>query len=415
MGSLGSHANALCRLSLALGSRPLEARCKEGHRFGFGRFRTGRAAEHPWSHAVASGTVGISAIAVYEPPWRLSNDWFGATIPRKFVQHTGIESRCISEEDEITMALPAAENLQRDVNCDLRDCVGVVFASPSLVPSVVGRKYFDGARVRKESPSYIARQFTNCLGLTVERAVGINWFCSGYTKALSLVLHCILPKITLRPDQFLLVVTASRISRITDYACAQTAPLFGDMATLTVLARTDSQKYPVHFELLGAGAEMSPVDGVLFDFHWRRDVLVPTREGGCDRDPQRLVFSLNGLGIGDAAPRAMATATADLLRMTDVRPEDVRFVVPHQAGSGIVRFAAMKLEAIGIDGEVINGLTGDVGNVSSSSIPYALKQAWHVLDGTIACPSAGVGPPGEARVSQGCILLRAAQRRGESG
>jgi 3-oxoacyl-[acyl-carrier-protein] synthase III len=380
-----------------------------------GRFRAARVGEHPGCSVATSETVGISAIAVYEPPWRLSNDWFGTSIPRKFVQHTGINSRCISEEDEITMALRAAESLQRELDFDLRDCVGVVLASPSLVPGVVARKYFDGVFVRRESPNYVARQFANRLGLAVDRVVGINWFCSGYAKALSLVKHCILPKMTLRPDQFLLVATASRISRITDYSCAQTAPLFGDMATLTVLAKVDSQKYPVHFVLVGASAEMMPVDGVLFDFHWRRNVLVPTREGSCDRDPQRLVFSLNGLGIGDAAPRAMAKATADLIRMAGVRREDVRFVVPHQAGSAIVRFATMELEALGIGGEVINGLTSEVGNVSSCSIPYALKQAWHVLDGTIACPSAGVGPPGEARVSQGCILLRAPQHHGGSG
>jgi len=37
--------------------------------------------------------LGISAIVVYEPPWRLGNDWFGEGLPRKFAQHTGIQSR----------------------------------------------------------------------------------------------------------------------------------------------------------------------------------------------------------------------------------------------------------------------------------------------------------------------------------
>ncbi len=358
-------------------------------------------------------SVGIAAIAIYEPPWRLSNGWFGASLPRKFVQHTGIESRHISEEDEVTMALRAGESLRCELDYDLRDCVGVVFASPSLVPVAVAKKYLDRSLVNRENPSYVARQFVNRLGIAADRAVGINWFCSGYPKALSLALslvnHRSPPIVSLGRDQFLLVVTASRISRIMDYACLQTAPLFGDMATLTVLARPDSRKYPAHFIVLGAEAETVPADAVLFDFHRRQDVLVPTPDGRSAREPQRVVFSLNGLGIGDAAPRAMANATANLLRATGVPPENVQFVVPHQAGSGIVRFAAMKLETIGVGGEVINGLTSQIGNVSSCSIPYALKQAWHVLDGTIACPAAGVGPPGEAKVSQGCILLRRAK------
>ena len=67
----------------------------------------------------------------------------------------------------------------------------------------------------------------------------------------------------------------------------------------------------------------------------------------------------------------------------------------------------MRLEGLGVRGEVVNGLTRDVGNVSSSSVPYALKQNWWRLGGTIVCPTAGVGGPGLAQVSQGCVILRA--------
>ncbi len=69
----------------------------------------------------------------------------------------------------------------------------------------------------------------------------------------------------------------------------------------------------------------------------------------------------------------------------------------------------MKLEEIGVRGEVINGLTSDVGNVSSCSVPYALRKTWNRLQGTIVCPTAGVGHPGDAEVSQGCIILQATE------
>jgi hypothetical protein len=67
----------------------------------------------------------------------------------------------------------------------------------------------------------------------------------------------------------------------------------------------------------------------------------------------------------------------------------------------------MKLETAGIRGEVVNGLTQHIGNVSSCSIPYALKKNWPRLSSFIACPTAAVGSPGAKEVSQGCILLRA--------
>src|SRR6185503_12317452 len=141
------------------------------------------------------------------------------------------------------------------------------------------------------------------------------------------------------------------------------------------------RKYPVHFQLLHASAERHPAEGVFFNYHLRQNVLAPTSDGGEQWYPQRLVYSLDGMGIADAAPRAMASALADALAATNTKAGNVRFVLPHQAGAGIVRLTAMKVEQLGVHGEVINGLTSHVGNVSSNSIPYGLKQCWSRLTG----------------------------------
>jgi hypothetical protein len=66
----------------------------------------------------------------------------------------------------------------------------------------------------------------------------------------------------------------------------------------------------------------------------------------------------------------------------------------------------MKMESLGIRGEVVNDIVGQVGNVSFCSIPYALQKKWGRLHGIIACPTAAVGNPGEREMSQGCVLLR---------
>ena len=352
-----------------------------------------------------SKSIGISAIATYEPTWVLGNDWFEGTIPRKFVQHTGTQSRPISWHDEVTMGIRAVDNLQRDSGCDLRDCAAMIFASPSFVPLNVARKYLDPQRARQERLMRAAHALGTQLNIPHCPVYALNWFCSGYAKALAVVQRQIVPMLGLGQNQFVLVVTASRISRITDYGCPQTGPLFGDMATATLLSRLDSPKYPVHFKLLHAHAEKQSAAGVFFDFALRENVLSPSLNGGKTRMSERLVFSLDGMGIADAAPRAMSSAVTKALHARGLRPEDVRFVVPHQAGTSIVRLATMKLEQLGIRAEVVNGLTSHVGNVSSCSIPYALKQIWNRLEGLIACPTAAVGAPGKAEVSQGCILL----------
>ena len=46
------------------------------------------------------------------------------------------------------------------------------------------------------------------------------------------------------------MVTASRISRITDYGCKQTAALFGDLATATLLAGRPLAEASPFFKLL---------------------------------------------------------------------------------------------------------------------------------------------------------------------
>ena len=252
--------------------------------------------------AIQPQAIGISAIAAYKPPWMLGNEWFSEILPRKFVQHTGILSRHISTEDEVALGIRAVESLQRESHCDVQDCAAVVFVSPSIVHASVARECLDEQQVWLKSINRAAQEFARRLGIPAARAYGINWGCSGYSKAFSIVQRRILPSVRLRPNQFVMVATASRISRITDYACKQTAPLFGDLATATMLSPTGSEKYPVRFELVLATARMQAAERVFFDYHVQENVLLPTPEGGRSCASRRLVFSLDGLGIADAAP-----------------------------------------------------------------------------------------------------------------
>ena len=355
--------------------------------------------------------IGISAIATHEPAWKLPNQWFADRIARKFVQHTGTQTRAISAEDEVGMGLRAVASLRRDTPCDLRDCCGIVFVSPSFLPPAIAARFLQPEARRSESVQQAAKTFARKLGVSGCPVVGMNWFCSGYAKALAAVQGRMVPAVKLERDGFILVVTATRISRITDFGCAQTAPLFGDLATATILARADSARYPIHFRLLSAYAAKEPTPHSFFDFALRQNVLLPRDDGGQGETPQRIVFSLDGLGIADVAPRAMASAVCEALQSKGLAKDQVKHVVPHQAGTGILRLAALKLEQLGIQGELVNGITSDVGNVSSSSIPYALKQKWHSLEGLIACPTAAVGSPGKPEVSKGCILLEASPSR----
>ena len=133
-----------------------------------------------------AANLGISAIATYQPPWVLGNDWFEGTIPRKFVHQTGIQSRTISEEDEVALAVRVAEILQRDTGCDWRNCAGLVFASPSFIPRPVAQQYLDGEHAREERLKRAARRFAHIIKLPECPRYAINWFCSGFARAMSI-------------------------------------------------------------------------------------------------------------------------------------------------------------------------------------------------------------------------------------
>jgi 3-oxoacyl-[acyl-carrier-protein] synthase III len=357
--------------------------------------------------AAFTPALGIAAIAVHEPGWQLGNGWFGDSMPRKFGHHTGIEARGISGDDEVTMGLHAVRVLTRDTGCDLAACRGILFVSPSLIPPSVARRHLAPEAAAAERPGRAARRLVRALGLAGCRAAGINWFCCGYSRALELVRRRWSGRLALRDEEYLLVVVATRISRITDYGCGQTAGLFGDMASATLLAPLSSRRHSVHFELVHAHAVRRPAERPFFDFHVRDGVPVPEPDGGVRREAGRLVYSIDGMGIAETAPRAMAAAVADGLTAAGLVPDEVRHVVPHQAGVGIVRFTGMQLESHGVRADLVNGLTRRTGNVSACSVPHALHHEWDRLAGLVVCPTAAVGAPGRAEVLQGCVVLRA--------
>jgi 3-oxoacyl-[acyl-carrier-protein] synthase III len=354
--------------------------------------------------------VGISAIAAFQPDWILPNDWFESNMARKFVRHTGILARPIAVEDEVALGRHAVENLVRETRCDLSDCVALVFVSPSFVPVPVARKHLSPTSVKQEQLSRAARRLASGLGIRSRHIFGVNSFCSGYARAMTMVLDKIVPATRPANEKFILVVTSSRISRITDFACKQSGALFGDLATATLVSRCDSKRYPVSLELLDASFRKKPANRPFFDFAVRQNVLFPTLGGGRAYDPKRIVFSMDGMGIADTAPRAMASAAVEACQATGLRPRDVQCIVPHQAGEGIVRLTGMKLEEAGFNASLINGMTRYTGNVSSGSVPAALRNLWGQLQGNILCPVAAVGGPGKSEVSQGCLVLRGVAR-----
>ena len=354
---------------------------------------------------MTSTSFGIAKIALHQPEQVIANHWYGESLPKKFVNHTGIEERHISFSDEVTMAVECIEQMLTESAIKQGDCAGLIFVTPSFVPMHIANRHMDREHARQEQPTRAAHHLVERLGLSPRKIVGMNGFCSGYAKACLHAKKKMLPALDLKKSEYVLLITSNRISRITDFGCRQSGALFGDFVTVSVLARTDSDLYPVRFELVDVCYGKQPVKRAYFDFSIKKNVLVPTPDGGREVLPDRLVFSMDGMGIADTAPRAMAASAAELLDANGINTSDVKHVVPHQAGNGIIRLASMKFEQMGLDADVVNGFAKEVGNVSSGSVPFALSKLWNDLEGYVLCPVAAVGSPGRPEVSQGCLLF----------
>ena len=60
---------------------------------------------------MTSTSFGIAKIALHQPEQVIANHWYGESLPKKFVNHTGIEERHISFSDEVTMAVECIEQM----------------------------------------------------------------------------------------------------------------------------------------------------------------------------------------------------------------------------------------------------------------------------------------------------------------
>ena len=188
-----------------------------------------------------------------------------------------------------------------------------------------------------------------------------------------------------RPDARVLLVTAEALSPLADPDDFDTAILFGDAATATVVFGPD------------AATVAGPTLGRL-----RRPILsargmpgailqVPAEGGGS--------IAMNGLRVYAEAVRSMIALLQSACEADSIAPIDLGLVVPHQANARIIRDVCQRL-GLPPDRALVH--LGDVGNTSSSSIPLALAamEARPALPRSIGLTAFGGG------VTAGAAVLR---------
>ncbi len=286
------------------------------------------------SHIIASGS--------YLPERILTNkelEQMVDTTDEWIYQRSGIKQRHIASENETTvsMAVEAARKAIRNAGVSPQDIDGVIVATTTpdnTFPSV-------------------AVSVQAALDIPVGIAFDVQAVCTGFVYALSVADNFIKGGQLKR----VLVIGAEKMSSVVDWEDRATCVLFADGAGAVLLeAREDSDGGILSTHLYADG---------------RMKELLYTN-GGVSTTGQSGKIVMQGREVFKNAVTLMADAVTAALEKNNMQPEQIDWLVPHQANSRIIEATARKLN---LPMEQVVLTVDHHGNTSAASIPLAFDEA----------------------------------------
>ncbi|WP_205481227.1 beta-ketoacyl-ACP synthase III [Sphingomonas arenae] len=290
----------------------------------------------------------IAGVGSALPKRRLDNAELAAQVDTSdewIVERTGIRTRYIAGEGETTatLATEACRKALAEAGMDATEVDLIVLAT---------------ATPDQTFPSS-ATKVQALLGIRDCIAFDVHAVCTGFLYALS-VADAMLRGGNARTA---LVIGAETFSRILDWEDRTTCVLFGDGAGAVVLRAEDTEDRGILATRLhadGRHGDMLYVDGG------------PSTTGTVGK------LRMKGREVFRHAVVNLADVLGEVLEASGLTPDDVDWVVPHQANARIIDATARKL---GLSPERVVLTVDRHANTSAASVPLALDVA--VKDGRI--------------------------------
>lgn len=285
--------------------------------------------------------VGVSGIATASGSRKIANtDLKGNWQTRNaadIVNLTGIESRrwVAPGETVLSLAVSAAGKLLTEQQLEIGDIDLVIAATgtPDIVTPSLACRVADS--LSRSGRARLA-------------AYDINAACSGYLYALAQARDYI----TGNPQARVMVLTSEVLSPLLDQDDFNTAVLFADAATATLVQSVERDPHPL-FTYARPTISGSPESGHL--------LRVPRSGDG--------YIAMNGREVFADAVRAMTQTLISACNTEGIGMEDIDLMVPHQANQRIIDAIARR------SGRPAHSVIKNMGNTSSSTIPFALLDA----------------------------------------
>ncbi|MAF47910.1 MAG: beta-ketoacyl-ACP synthase III [Rhodospirillales bacterium] len=289
----------------------------------------------------------------YLPEKILTNDELAIAVDTSdewITARTGIKRRHIAGEGEFTSDLAHQASIRALENAGIK--------ATDLDLIIVGTTTPD------ETFPATAVTLQGRLGLQGGAAFDVQAVCSGFIYGLSIV------DSMLRSGQVetALVVGAETMSRILDWEDRATCVLFGDGAGAVVIKAENGVAETT--ETPGILSTHIHSDGQL------RDLLYC--DGGPSTTGNAGVVKMMGKEVYKHAVTNLTDVVVEALAANSLQPEDIDWLVPHQANRRIIDSTIKKL---GLAEDKVVMTIADHANTSAASIPLALDAA--LSDGRI--------------------------------
>lgn len=289
----------------------------------------------------AAVAVGVAGIAGVSGGRKINNaDLKGNWQTREaadIVKLTGIESRrwVVPGETVFSLAAGAARKLldEQQLSIDDIDLVIAATGTPDVITPSLASRVADAMTngTRANLPTY-----------------DINAACSGYLYALANARDYV----TNHPQARVLVLTSEVLSPLLDQNDFNTAVLFADAATASLVQAANGDRAPL-FTYAQPTIAGAPEPG---------DLLSVPRAG-------EGYIKMNGREVFADAVRAMTATLTSACAAEGISMDDIDLMVPHQANQRIIDAIARR------SGRPAHSIIRTMGNTSSSTIPMALMDA----------------------------------------
>lgn len=290
----------------------------------------------------------ITGVGMYTPDKVLDNKYFESIVETNdewIKTRTGISERRILEDGATSdLAARAAQDLFEKHNVNPADIDAIIVAT--VTPDM----FFPATACLVQTKIGA----TNAWGFDVSAA------CSGFLFALqtgaSLIEGGRYKKV--------LVIGADKMSAITNYTDRNICILFGDAGSAVLLEPTEDKS-------LGLQNSILRVDGT------GKDALYMLGGGSLNPASHETVdkkwhyIYQDGKAVFKVAVKGMADVSAELMEKSNLKSEDIAYLVPHQANLRIIDATAQRM-GISRDKVMIN--IDKYGNTTAATIPLCLTE-----------------------------------------